>query len=81
MRETETFYWKNENGEITEHHISKFRDYLDKGEGCCVTGMEYQQTIESPTQYLDLHGKEGRQVVDQGSTPEKKVISPIAISL
>lgn len=50
MKESETFYWKNENGKIEEHHISEFRDFLDKGEGHCVTGMEYKQAKEPPTE-------------------------------
>ena len=74
MQETETFYWKNETGEIKEHHISEFGTFLDKGEGHCVTGMEYRETIPSPTQYLDTHRPLAREVVDQGSTPEKEVV-------
>lgn len=80
MRETETFYWKNENGEIKEHHISEFRTFLERETGSCVSSVEYRQTIEQNAQLPSLHGMEGRKVVDQGSTPEKEIISPIAIS-
>lgn len=80
MKETETFYWKNEKGETEERSISEYRIYLDFGSGNTLTGVEQKQGTESypkpPTAYRQIPWK----VVDQGSTPEKEIISPIAIS-
>lgn len=80
MKETETFYWKDENGEIERHHISEFGAFLERGSGHCVSGVEQGQEASSypepPTAYREISWN----VVDQGSTPEKEVVSPIAIS-
>lgn len=74
MRETETFYWKNETGTIEEHHISEFGTFLETKEGRCVTAMEYQQKQESYPQPPTTYRQMEREVVDQGSAPEKEVV-------
>lgn len=80
MKETEIFYWKNETGDIEEHHISEFRTFLERGSGSCVTFVEFEQREKPSSEPASVDRALPWEVVDQGSTPEKEVISPIAIS-
>ena len=74
MRETETFYWKNENGEITEHHISEFRDFLQR-EGTCVTVMEYKQAKEPRDESPRTDGVvAGYILLPRGREEEKEIV-------
>ena len=29
MKETEYFYWRNDQGELERYHVSQFRDFID----------------------------------------------------
>lgn len=74
MKEAETFYWKNENGEITEHNISEFGTFLERETGSCVSSVEYKQKEQSRPERTGAHGMvEGNVLSQRGGTKEKEI--------